>query len=415
MPGISDVRKYEGTGYAGYKAPAYVAPKANDQEEESGGSGGGGGSPGWLQQAIQGPEWAAGVGYKGGREHGGTGVVPNWLSDTIPYGAGARGGSNDSGVGYISQTQGNQGGNGKGNANGQSPAWRFRGQGGQYDINDPIPAWQPTDWVNPSNPNPAVIPPVEPEPVMGGLTEANQPIGATIAAMNETRNPYTVLASYRMQHTTPGSPEYLDALAMYQASLPPTAGRPNSYSQGYLDKLNNPPAQTQPGVGMGDLRKFEATQAQTATGAIPPEEAAILQKYGIDPSTIKQVGAGSGKDASGNVINPWEKVQDPGTGVIHPRGLSLEEVINPTAANLTTGFDYRNNPGYKGMTVTMPDGTVLPQIAGYYIQNGRYFPIDLNAVSNMMKRYGGYSGGGGGGGNYGSGQKGWLASWNIGV
>jgi len=342
----------------------------------------------------------------------------------------------------------------------QYPSW-LQTNGGSPFLPGEMPLWTPSDWVNPSNPTPQEVAPQSLEPGLGtgmgvgnttgllaslmandqrqafptnaidyyadqrrrqqdqiGLTESNLPINETLPSLT-TGIPRNILpqmagalnqniAQYRMQNMAPGSPQYSDAQALYQASLPQTP----------LSQMGLTPSRSQ-NLGGTTIRGAggltdQVIQRPYNINAMGNDAGAGNPNTPVAQATTSP-GIGSGRDATGKTINPWEQVQDPTTGVVHPRGLSLEEVTNSTAANLTKGFDYRNNPGFKGQTVTMPDGTVLPQIAGYYITNGRYYPIDLNAVSKMFKRIGGGSGGGGREGGGGSGAKGWLANWNIGT
>jgi hypothetical protein len=441
--------------------PTYVAPKTSVAEEESGG---GGASPGWLQQAIRGPQWGADNTLIGqnpqprgfnkiarpGQKTVSNQPIPitqaqqdEWTRMTggQPF--------------TVSETQSQQ------DQQPQYPSWLQGVNGGMFQPGD-MPIWTPTNWVNPSNPNPIETQPGQTlEPGLGtgmgvgnttgllasllsnapkqttptyggvdyiaelqrqkqgqvpvGLTEANQPIDQTLSSFGK-------LVFHRN-----ALPNIAGATNMSLPNQPSGAGYP--MGAGPLTNKVIAPS-TASGVGMGDLRKFEATQGQAATGAIPPEEAAILQKYGIDPSTVTR-GGGGAPATGGTTLEQLatKALERDKSGIM--KGVSLEELqaageaINRDNPNTDSKWQALNGSAYPGggKPVRVYDKSYplgykdFPQIAGWYVNDfGQYFPIDTNAVSKFIKRYGGlgYSNGGGYGPSYGSGgQKGWLASWNI--
>ena len=86
-------------------------------------------------------------------------------------------------------------------------------------------------------------------------------------------------------------------------------------------------------------------------------------------------------------------------------GYDLAEIQRPTAAKYTTGFNYANN--FPGSYFSANQGSVtnpLPQIAGYYVYGGKYYPIDLKRVAQITNNAdwraynSGHSGGGWGDG-----------------
>lgn len=307
-----------------------------------------------------------------------------------------------------------------------------------------IPIWTPSDWINPSNPLPqeVVAPELSLTPSAG--TGVDTGLLASIMANDTSTNPpmpVSQIDAYiqeqnRNKVTVPGwdarQQDYWDsqmgAIANYLKTMSPQAvAQQNAYAPNSFTGPNGQvvgqsaglsPWQAQNAGYQGLTNQVIAPQGNYAPNSFTGPDGQVAGQPASAPLSTGNGTVGAGKDATGKEIDPWVQVQDPTTGVLHPRGLSLEEVTNTGAGNLKKGFDYRNNPGFKGQTVTLPDGTVLPQIAGYYITNGRYYPIDLNAVSTLFKKFS-YGGGGGGGGGGGytqrSGQNGWLANWNIGV
>lgn len=135
---------------------------------------------------------------------------------------------------------------------------------------------------------------------------------------------------------------------------------------------------------------------------------------GLDPnySTSGRGGAVDFKDADWNPALPYRS-----------GGYDIMEVLNNNADMYRTGFNYANNfdGAYLGQIEGYDTaGNPLPQIAGYYVYNGKYYPIDLRSYNKQhntptWQQYTGRSvgkGSNGGGGSGGGGSSNPISAGN---
>jgi hypothetical protein len=163
-----------------------------------------------------------------------------------------------------------------------------------------------------------------------------------------------------------------------------------------------------PGIGFNTQQP--ASQVVSSNQFTSPSIGTGPETQGADNTASFQGGNGDPTNPNnGRDPNYFAKTDpDKNPGLPYRQGgYSLDEVLNQgTSVNKAdwykTGFDYLNNykDAYLGKVQGYdPSGNPLPQIAGYYVYGGKYYPINIKAVQDAKYKSWSGSGGGGGGGN----------------
>lgn len=480
------------------KAPVYTSAKSN-QDEEEGGSSGSARVSGFLNSVQQQtPDWGSSSNKAPGGlnaslmrtqipKAGGRTVKPfiDRKTGKITYGSVVYGKEDlpDRSTGRSSVNVGNS------FLNSLNPDWGMGNKGTVFGTDQPIPLWQRSDWLNPSNPNPTEIPldpgfgtsavqtstmngllaallgdgndpyktvnPHEPQSVVDVFTQPPQvntpaPLSTTPVGLNPNIQKNEILRETYMRQLkefVPGTAAYNQALQNLQSleggtiSTPVAAqnvgtiptGKSSLLSQAFpgletglnisppapqTNRVYGPPAPVQ---NNGMLSQLGINQPSYNPNMQPPQVAQTNKTYG-PPAPTNQTAQNPQAVQVQTQMNPNGRTYQP---LPYKVGGYSPEELNAAfgdPAPYTTGFnmDLNANRGTTmGVSPSEGNPTGLPTRSGFYIWNGKYYPIDPGYLKQLAYR--GYGGGGGYGGGYGGGgggggnPRGWLANWNIGV